>query len=106
LLVSSLILSTADVNLILIHYLIYIVYCVGAAVVFNNGQYNSLGRFVGRELNRHKDAFSLLEPLAGSLLVGVVPRNVKSTLDSQSLVVKSKAYVGVLRSRRDGLGQS
>jgi hypothetical protein len=79
---------------------------VGAAVVFDNGQYNSLERLVGMDLNRHKNAFSLLEPSIGSLSVGIVPRNVKSALDSQSLVVTSKAYVGFQRSRRDGLGRS
>jgi hypothetical protein len=79
---------------------------VGAAIVFDNGQYNFLERLVGMELNRYKNAFSILEPSVGSLLVGVVPRNVKSTLDSRSLVVRSKAYVGFQRSRRDGLGRS
>jgi hypothetical protein len=46
---------------------------VGAAVVFDNGQYNSLERLVGMELNRNKNAFILLEPSVGSLWGGVMP---------------------------------
>jgi hypothetical protein len=78
---------------------------MGAAVVFDNGQYSSLESLVGTELNCHKNTSSLLEPSVGFLLVGVVPRNFKSTLDGQSLVVRSKAYVGFQKSRRDGLGR-